>query len=146
MSDRTAALIEAHGWAVILVPDSDDGPGFGYTIGLAQRFRHAELLMQGLPLETIHAALNNAAAEVQRGARFMPGSRSGEVFEEAPVACRAVDARFFDEYFGTAFRYYGDAPFDVLQLVWVDDELRFPDDAGCDVDVVEAQRLRLPGE
>ena len=45
--------IATYGWHVIKVLEDDEGPGFAFTIGLHQRFAHPELIVFGLPPDTI---------------------------------------------------------------------------------------------
>ena len=56
--------IETYGWHVIKVLEDDEGPGFAFTIGLFKRFGHPELIVFGLPLDTMHEMLN-AAGEAE---------------------------------------------------------------------------------
>jgi len=51
---QVPADIETYGWHVIEVPEDDEGPGFAFTIGLFRRFEHPELIVFGLPMNTMH--------------------------------------------------------------------------------------------
>jgi hypothetical protein len=57
---------------VVKVFGDDEGPGFAFTIGLYQRFRHPELLVFGLPLDTMHLMLNGAGEAGGAGLRGRP--------------------------------------------------------------------------
>jgi hypothetical protein len=132
-ADRNlAALVAAHRWAVVKIPEDDRGPGFAYTVGLHQAFAHPELLMSGLPLDTLHAVLNDIASQVASGVRFADGETSADVLEDYSVAFRAIAPEAFGTYLGAAMRFYGAAPFPALHVLWPDRAGRFPWERGVD--------------
>jgi hypothetical protein len=60
MTDGDAQIeadIATYGWHVIEVLEDDEGPAFAFTIGLYKRFEHPELVVFGLPLDTMHLML-----------------------------------------------------------------------------------------
>ena len=69
------ADIATYGWHVVKVLEDDEGPAFAFTIGLWQRFQHPELIVFGLPLETMHQMLNGAGAAVRAGRPYAAGQR-----------------------------------------------------------------------
>ena len=125
-------LVRRHGWAVIKVPEDDRGPGFAYTVGLYRAHGHPELFMSGLPLEALHAILNDMAAQVRAGAQFTADQRTGDVLEGYDVVLRAISPAAFDSYLGAGVRFYEDQPFPALHVYWPDRAGRFPWEAGVD--------------
>lgn len=101
---RTLDTVLEHGWQVVLVSDdagcdhadhSDvdhdhDSPAFAYTVGLAHRAGHPELLMSGLDPAVMHRALNDVAHRVLRGRRLAPGDALEDVLVGVPLAVEQV--------------------------------------------------------
>lgn len=139
----TKDLIARYGWAVTMVPDDEEGPGFAYTIGLWQRFSHPELLMQGLPLEVMFGVLNIAGERIRSGERLSVGLIDPELLEEAACGYRAVPKEKHGEYMGAAVRHYGHDDFEALQILWPDAQLRLPDTDACDDEIRLVQELAL---
>lgn len=146
--DRTEGRIRDSvariGWHVIAVRGrSGEDPEFAYTIGLFERFKHPELLMYGLPAETLHSVLNAIGRRIADGERFEDGQRIADVLEEdLDLAVRAVRGRTtYREHFGYALWFYGGDWFPAVQIVWPDPENRFPWDAGFDSTLTAMQPL-----
>ena len=137
--------VKKFGWHVIMVPADDEGPSFGYTVGVFKSFGHAELVMVGLKVEALHAFLNLIVGEVKAGKRFEVGPRYPEIIEGYECCFRSVHLSQFDEYFGQAIRFYGDKNFPVLQCVYPDKAGRFPWEDGCSPGFVAMQTM-LDGE
>jgi hypothetical protein len=103
------------------------GPDFAYSIGLYEHFRHAEVIIVGLPLDIAHQIINDLGAAVRRGERYVAGATSEEFLEGYSVTFRAVPQYQYDAYLGWARRYYGDEVlFPVLQMIYPDRESRWP--------------------
>jgi len=56
--DRIKSNIDSHGYHVIKVMEEGNLPGFGYSIGLFERYKHSELLFVGLDLNLIHQLIH----------------------------------------------------------------------------------------
>ena len=142
MSDRTRDLIDEHGWTVIIVPEDEVGPGFAYSIGLAERFGHPEVAISGLRNGLMHQLVNDAAEVVASGTALSDGAQTDALLEGHPCVVRAAAADTFGDYFGEAERYYQDEPFDVVQVFWPDQVGRYPWDAGY----ASAAQARMDGQ
>jgi hypothetical protein len=140
---REAAIrddIATRGFHVLMVAGDDEGPGFGYTIGLHERFDHPEVLMIGLPMEKMSALLSGIGTRVSRGMRFAAEqANKGDVFTDAEVVFKKMSVRNIVEHCGYALWYYEGEPFQVLQCVWPDNKHRFPWDKKVSA---EAKRLQ----
>jgi hypothetical protein len=120
------ADIATYGWHVIKVFEDDEGPGFAFTIGLYERFDHPELIVFGLPLETMHLMLNGAGEAVRAGRRYTAGQSYDGILEGYNCTFRPVPHSHYEAYLGSARWYYDGDAFPVLQLIWPDREHRYP--------------------
>jgi hypothetical protein len=141
--DTVAHHIADFGWAVTMVPEDDEGPGFAYTTGLTEKFGHPELLIQGLQLEVMHGVLNLAGERVRDGVRFLAGQHAEDLLDGFACGLRTVDVNKHREYLGVAVGRYGLGKFDVLQILWPDKENHLPTDDACAAAVRRAQELAL---
>jgi hypothetical protein len=137
--------IATYGWHVIQVAEDDEGPGFAYTIGLFERFAHPELIVFGLPLETMHRMLNGAGAAVRGDRVYRAGRDYDEILEGYQCTFRPVPRSRYKEYLGTACGHYGRDDFPALQLIWPDREQRYPWAAPDDAWIRMAQPVLADG-
>lgn len=56
---------ERHGWFVNCVAEDASGPGFAYSFGVYKEFGHPEIIIFGLPEETVHRLINDVGKQVQ---------------------------------------------------------------------------------
>ncbi|MBG0568236.1 DUF4262 domain-containing protein [Actinoplanes aureus] len=126
-------IIDRVGWSVVhVVPTSDDPPtavSFSYTVGLTAH-DHPELLVAGLPAELAHGLLNDLARRVyDKAARFSHGELIGDVLVGYDAII--VDGPPNDDLHpGAAFAVYGRDKVRLHQLVWPDEQGRFPWETG----------------
>jgi Domain of unknown function (DUF4262) len=120
------ADIATYGWHVIKVYEDDEGPAFAFTIGLFQRFGHPELIVFGLPPDTMHLMLNGAGENVRAGRPYAAGLNYDDILEGYSCTFRPVPRRHYEAYLGSARWYYEGDDFPVLQLIWPDREHRYP--------------------
>lgn len=123
---KTNKNIEKFGWEVILVKGTKYFPSFGYTIGLSKNYNHPEIICFGLSIETLHAVLNDAGELVKSGQKIEIGKDYLDFFENSKSQFLMVDQSSLNDYFGTAFEYYGNTKFSALQLVWTDTKNKLP--------------------
>ena len=123
---KVHADIASFGWHVVEVREDDEGPGFAFTIGLYQRFQHPELIVFGLPLDTMLLMLNAAGEAVRAGRTFAAGQSSDDVLEGYECTFRPVPPKHYDAFLGYAVWYYDGDEFPTLQLIWPDREHRYP--------------------
>lgn len=145
--DRSEAFIrhwvEKLGWAVQLVEEgaSDTEPPFAYTVGLTESFDHPELVVVGQRPEMMQFMLNECADRVKSGTRLQPGAQLDEVIEGFQVEIRALDPALL-RFLGYARWFHGERPFEALQILWPDQEGRFPGDPLADRRAESRQQLR----
>ena len=127
---RVRSDVERYGWHVALVPpDRPEDPhsiGWGFTIGLCERFRHPEMALFGMDLRATHQLLNRTGVAVRKGWRLEPGSTYTGLLERYDCAVRSIEPRWHSIFFGNAQWYYRGDTFSMLQLFWPDESQRFP--------------------
>lgn len=123
--DDLRAKIDAYGWAVRNVSDSDPAMCLSYTVGLTAH-GHPEVLMTGLPPEVGTAFLNIVGEIVVReGGRFVTGEATTELTDGPAMPVLPV----LDKTRLTAVdEIYGDVP--AVQIVWTDSAGRLPWEPG----------------
>lgn len=133
--------IETYGWNVTKVfkRNGEVGPEWAFSTGLFHSYQHPEVVIFGLPLDTMQEIINNIGLEVKKGARFELGTEYQGIFERCGCRFRAVDQSHYKAYLGWALWFYQSDPFSVLQCVWPDKEGIYPWEAGCSESVIHAQ-------
>jgi hypothetical protein len=66
---------EQHGWFVNRIFEDATGPAFAYSFGLYEEFGHPEIIIFGLPLETMHHLINDIGNRVRDGHKYSAGDR-----------------------------------------------------------------------
>ena len=130
-----------HGWHVIKVMESDEAPEFAYSIGLTESFEHPELIILGLPLDVAHSALNTAGETIRAGAGYAPGACSDAFLVDRRCTFRPFPSAESSKYLGRAIWFYGDRAFATLQLIWSDENARWPWDSAANPSMREAQPI-----
>lgn len=124
--------VKKHGWTVCLFEADTATPAFAYTIGFWKNFNHPEIIAFGLPLDTMHAILNDAGDIIKAGTTLETAVDNFEILELHPVQFHRVDADNIADYFGYARWFYDYEAFPALQLFWTDKAGKFPWQRGAD--------------
>src|SRR5208282_1474831 len=140
--ERTIGHIEEFGCSVVSVKQTNYGPGWSYTIGIFDTCAKPELITVGLPPETAHFALNEAAKLLRAGADLTKG-RHRDLVGEVECVFLPVDPKWMRQLMDWAIWYYDGADFPVLQAVYPDLENRFPEHIEFDKEF--EQPLMQPG-
>jgi Domain of unknown function (DUF4262) len=125
---KTRADVEKYGWHCLHVAPrvGESGANFTYTIGLFETYGHPEIMIFGLGRESAHGVLRECADMIKAGTRFPVGQPVQDVLSgDFPVIFKAVKLEHYDEYLGTAMRYYGEKPFEAWVLFWPDKDYKF---------------------
>jgi Domain of unknown function (DUF4262) len=95
-------------------------------------FRHPEVILLGLPLQSCMSVLNVIGTEVKEGKRYEPGTDYSDILQE-PYKCtfREVHPTHYRNYVGYALWFYENDAFPLLQCFWPDKAGRYPWDEGC---------------
>jgi hypothetical protein len=128
---RTIGHIEEFGCSVVNVARTNHGLGWSYTIGIFDTSGRPEIITVGLPPETAHSALNEAAKQLRDGVDLTQG-RHHDLIGEVDCEFRPVDRKWVGHLMNWAVWCYDGSDFPVLQAVYPDLENRFPGDEGFD--------------
>jgi hypothetical protein len=129
--ERTIRHIEQFGCSVVSVKPTAYGFGWSYTVGIFDTCAKPELITVGLPPETAHFALNEAARLMRAGADLTK-TRHRDLVGKVECEFRPVDPKWTKQLMGWGIWYYGDADFPVLQAVYPDLQNRFPEENDFD--------------
>ena len=145
IEQRVLDDIAKFGWHMIGVQPGETDPRFTYTIGMMQTLDHPELVIVGLEDKTAATILNLIGAEIRGGRPFRePGLYEGIV---KGFACktRSVPVSSHPAYLGYAMwhrRHVNKTgTLEAVQILWPDKAGLFPDEAGCDANIVGLQGL-----
>lgn len=128
--DELRADIESQSWVVLKI-EGDRDIDFAYSVGLYKSFGHPELVVFGLPDETMQELINDVGERIEAGAVFTDGDRSGDFLEGYDVAFRAVPAGQLQPRFSWLRDYYERDDVPVMQIVYPDKRRKWPWDAAA---------------
>ncbi|RNF83204.1 DUF4262 domain-containing protein [Montanilutibacter psychrotolerans] len=126
--------IRAFGWHCLHVfPTQDNQDKFTYSIGFGESYGAPEVLIFGVEREKAHALLHECAYLLKNGHTIQPEVEDENILTGGySVIFKCVRPEHFDEYLGTAVRYYQDKPFAAVVMFFPDRQHRFPWDEGYD--------------
>lgn len=133
--------VERRGWHVIRVAPRGNTPGWAFSVGLHHCFAHPEVIVFGLPFDTLQEFVDRIASDVASGVRYAPDSKSDRILAGYTCGMRPVARRWYDAFLGYAIWFYGSAEFPVVQCRWPDRENRLPDDPDFDAELADLQPL-----
>ncbi len=133
-NQRIADNIRAHGWHCLHIrPVEDHQDRFTYSIGFGESYNAPEVMIFGLPPEKAQAALNECAWLLRKGHAIRTDVEDGNILSGGyNVIFKSIRPEHFNEYLGTAVRYYQGKPFDAVVMFLPDKQHRFPWDEGYD--------------
>src|SRR5688572_24365291 len=110
---KIRADVAEHGWHVVKVMEAIEAPGFAYSIGLFETFQSPEVLLVGLPLDTMHLMINDVGDHLRAGHRYVAGGTYEEFLEGYDCTFRVVPRHQYRAYLGFGSWYYGNDEFPV---------------------------------
>jgi hypothetical protein len=132
------------GWKVMGISAGKEGPGFAYTIGLYHNYKHPEIILFGLPIETALTLLNDVGDRVKGGEVIQPNVTYTDLVQKYPVMFKPIsnnDSDTREDLLGIAVRFYGHVNFPVLQFIWTDPKGKFPWESDCEMKTKLCQPL-----
>ena len=124
---EVAKNIKRSGYHLIAVEDTGYLPGFVYSIGLHQTYRHPELILFGLSNAAMSALLHALAHRIKAGEQFVAEKDYMGVVENFPVQFLPIKKEHYVDYLGFAGNYYNFSfDFPALQIVWTDNAGHYP--------------------
>jgi hypothetical protein len=143
---RVRSDIARFGWHLVMIPPTTEATGWVHTIGLHERFGHAELIVFGNDFSVLSPLLNAVGERVRAGARFDAGAELRGVIEGLPLAFRAVESKWIDAFLGNAAWHYQRETIPALQIFWPDPQGCFPWQPESDASWREDQPLLFERE
>ena len=133
--------IQQYDYAVtkVGVKGDEEGARFAYSTGLYFRFRHPELLIYGLPFDSMLQVIDTLAYQVRAGKTYSVGIPYKDIFEERRCRFQPVDKIYYRDRLGASNWFYESDKYPTLQIFWPDNAGLFPWDKGCDPAVRDAQ-------
>jgi len=127
-NNKIAANIHEYGWHCLhIFPTTDDHEQFSYTIGFTESYGSPEIMVFGLNREKSHALLNECAQLLRSGHKFCAGVKDNSVLSGSyDVVFKPVHVQYFNEYLGTAVRYFEEKPFEAMVMFLPDKNNLFP--------------------
>jgi len=152
INERVRQDVDRYGWHVAMIVGDHRAPPWAFTIGLRERFEHAEVIAFGLPPEDLQSLLNRVGQRVSQGQRHLGGARVEGILADLPCAFESVHPRWtsvFADNIGWFYQQSFEAtgrpvPADADRLVqcfWPDPEGRFPWDPEFDPELRPLQPL-----
>src|SRR5260221_417623 len=102
--ERTIGHIEEFGCSVVSVARTTHGLGWSYTIGIFDTCGMPEIITVGLPPETAHFALNEAA-KLMRAHTDLTKGRHRELVGQVECEFRPVDQKWIKQLMNWAIWY-----------------------------------------
>ncbi len=130
------AAIDKDGWFGIAAEESEYGPAYEHTVGLQASCDHPEVIVFGLPFETMHDLLWAVYHSIREGRSFREEGEYGDLLQGFDCAFRRVHPGWHEFLFETALWHreqMGAAgTLEVMQILWPDPQGRWPWDPRCD--------------
>lgn len=138
---KLLADIARVGWAVVGIPEDEEGPGYAYSVGLYHTFGHPEVILIGLPWEVSYRFVNDIGSAVKGGRSYEAGRVYGDLAVDYPSTFLAVNRNHYKEYMGTAGWFYRGWNFPAVQMVWCDRDGHWPWDGSKPAEYWRSQPL-----
>ncbi|WP_371764686.1 DUF4262 domain-containing protein [Massilia sp.] len=132
--------IAEYGWHCVRILEDADLPGYAFTIGNFQSYKHPEFIIFGLPSEVAHQVLNLAVSGLNKGAIFDLSVPTDELLNGYPCVFVEVPESEYREHVGFCRWYYEGNNFPLYQIVWPSRDGKFP----WHVEASDSFRARQP--
>ncbi len=131
-AEKVRTNIASHGFHTTYVLESET-PAFCYSTGIFQQHGIPELFISALPPNLSHELIKQYIARFQATGPEI-GTRVSAQEERFDYYLINVSNERLSDYVLATIKYYGDSPYQYLQLVYPDTEMRFPHEPGYDYD------------
>lgn len=141
--NRAKADIARTGWHLVVVGGEDGAPGFIYTVGLWQRYRHPELMIVA-PDEKPEGFVGNLTALAKRvatGEALKPNVPIEGAFGKHKGVARQIHENWYPSFLGIAGAVYNSFDFPALQVYWPDRQGLYAWEAQADPELFRVQPL-----
>jgi hypothetical protein len=135
--------IRKHGCHIMGIAGDEHVPNYAFSIGLFVNYGHAEIILFGLEGRRAASIINVVRDRAAAGQKYAVGDVADDILVGQKACFVEVPLQLYDKYLGTAIWFYrrSPRPFPCLQLVWPDDDGRFPWETGYDAGLKVYQPL-----
>lgn len=136
--ERIKRDIGRDGWSTIGVFPTVEDPGvtFSYSVGF-QEHGQPEVIVLGLPPDLAHSMIHSIYDHVANGEELYDGMHLDDVIHDFDVILRALPSD--GAPLNVARSYYKVNELPALQVLWPDEQGRYPGEEGCDERIVQEQ-------
>jgi hypothetical protein len=138
--------VAEYGWHVIKIIDQPDTPGWAYSVGLFQNFKHPEIIVFGLNSDLMHSIINTIGDRVRSGSTFEIDNKYPDLIDTYLCTFKGVAPLWHDFFLAFASEFYNGADYLVRQCFWPDFDSRFPWESNFSEDLISAQPLLFNDE
>jgi hypothetical protein len=118
--------IADYGWHCVNIIEDDGCPPWSFTIGLYESYGFPELIVIGRSRATAHAMLNTLADDIEMNDPPDLTDPDGHLLLGMKCHFLEVHTRYYSDYVGFAKWFYRKRSFPLYQIVWQNDQGRFP--------------------
>ena len=118
--------IAEYGWHCVNISAEGTLPGFAFTVGTFQSYKHPEFIVFGLRSDVAHQVLNLAVSGLNSGAIFDLSAPTDELLNGYPCVFVRVPEAEYHEHVGFCRWYYEGNAFPLYQIVWPSKHGNFP--------------------
>jgi len=124
--------VARHGWHCMQVMEDSSGPGYSFTVGFFQTYKHPELMIMGLPADVSHQILGLASEQIGKGHVYRAGSLDDTLLEGKDCKLQSIPEAAYRKYLGLAQWFYRESKssFPALQILWPDENGKYPGQEG----------------
>jgi len=119
-------------------------PSFACSAGIEESWCHPELIVFGLDYD-LSTLLITETANLIRGGAFFTDQNGHYRIGDMNVRFIEVPSNNAKQYMRETTSYYGEKKFRVLQMLWSDEQGRFPFDPQCSDEVKRIQPVLSKG-
>ena len=137
---KVLADVRQYGWHLVMIPDDAISRGWVFTVGMWHTLGVPELSLFGMDPNHAGSALNLIGEAIRAKRQIGPKIEMGDVLEDGRlVTFRPVHDSWYSPLFGYATWFAQRPPLPIAQVVWSDEEGRWPWTDGIDVEYRYAQ-------
>ena len=118
--------VAADGWYVLIILEKDDTPGWAFSVGLYENFKHPEVVIFGLAPEVLQDVVNSVAEDVRSGKSFEIDGMYPDLIDTYACTFKPVNKVWYDDFLGYANWFYQSHDYPALQCIWPDKNNIFP--------------------
>jgi hypothetical protein len=118
--------VNEFGWHAVNVIEDDGHPPWSYIIGFHDTWNHPEIIIIGRSRATAHYILETIAAGLGDNRRLDLTATTDLLLPGAACHFVEVAERYYPDYVGFARWYYRRRHFSLVQIVWPNNDGRYP--------------------